>query len=240
MQCGLPRSNEASSRGAPFDEISPKFRVFDEISSFRFSCLGLFSKCRSCTWHMPGFGKAARRPNGDVGCSPAGPSDRHGGWPGIGQWGRGRRCHPGGGMRPPKRHACNVHRCRKHRCTGSGMGRHPIQAHPTHDAHTVHTIRTEVYFKPFRIKASRGGMRPTGSKAAGRQVSAKNLRLETQHWAESHLPAPATVTLPASRSIIPASRHTCVRASARTERAHAACCVFYARDHKACTISSFS
>ena len=41
----------------------------------------------------------------DVGCDPAGPPDGHGGWPGIGQWGGGRRCHPGGGMRPRKRHA---------------------------------------------------------------------------------------------------------------------------------------
>ena len=115
-----------------FDEISTKFRVFGEISSFRFCCLGLFSKCRSCTWHMPGFGKAARRPNGDVGCSPAGPSDGHGGWPGIGQWGMGRRCHPGGGMRPRKRHGMQCAPVQKAPVHGFGDGPAP---HPSTQAH---------------------------------------------------------------------------------------------------------
>ena len=80
-------------------------------------------------------------------------------------------CGPERGM------ACNVHQCRKHRCTGSGMGRHPIQAHPTHDARTAHTIRPTFYHKLFQIKASRGGMRPTGSKAYARQFLEDKRRL---------------------------------------------------------------
>ena len=106
---------------------------------------------------MPGFGKAARRPSGDVGCSPAGPSDGHGEWPGIGQRGRDAGATPAAVCGPENGMRCNVRRCRKHRCTGSGMGRHPSQAHPTHDAHTAHTIATEVYYKRFKIKASQGG-----------------------------------------------------------------------------------
>ena len=76
-----------------------------------------FSKCPPFPWHMPGFGRAPTRPNGDVGYDPAGPPDGHGGWPGIGQWGGGRRCHPGGGMRPRKR---------------QGMQCAPVQKAPVH------------------------------------------------------------------------------------------------------------
>ena len=91
-----------------------------EIASLRVSnprSPGFFSKCPPFPWRMPGFGRAPTRPNGDVGYDPAGPPDGHGGWPGIGQWGGGRRCHPGGGMRPPKRH---------------GMRNAPVQKAPVH------------------------------------------------------------------------------------------------------------
>ena len=117
-----------------------------------------FSKCPPFPWRMPGFGRAPTRPNGDVGYDPAGPPDGHGGWPGIGQWGGGRRCHPGGGMRPPKRHGMRNAPVQKAPVHGFGDGPapHPGSHKPRYPYH-AHNLTESLIIKVTN-EASGGGI----------------------------------------------------------------------------------
>jgi hypothetical protein len=198
-----------------------------------------FSKCPPFPWRMPGFGRAPTRPNGDVGYDPAGPPDGHGGWPGIGQWGGGRRCHPGGGMRPPKRH---------------GMRNASVQKAPVRESSDGMAPQLGIGADTYAYRAQHP-----------RRTSLKNLKKYTsrrRHVRESMALAPACRQTDSSEmwcQNAPFSRHTCltssdrlgsgmpvrtrlhtlhtcVRACMQNERMNAACCMTCAGKHKACNI----
>ena len=114
-----------------------------EIASFRVSkprSPGFFSKCPPFPWRMPGFGRAPTRLNGMWGMTRPARTTDTGDGPGSASGAGVAGATPAAVCGPQRGMACEMHRCRKHRCTGSGMGRHPNYARKMQDAHIARKI----------------------------------------------------------------------------------------------------
>ena len=114
---------------------------------------------RHVTFHgaCQGLGGLPRGPMGMWGVTrPARPTDTGDG-PGSASGAGVAGATPAAVCGPQRGMACEMHRCRKHRCTGSGMGRHPNEAHRNAGAHTAHAMS-----KHFIMNSQEPSLVPNG------------------------------------------------------------------------------